>query len=90
MKDNVLTYFFSCYFHQDWYHDYKSYDTAVKEFCNAESKEKVASVRRALEEAIVDECLPENFVISHGGYVRPEAFGLEMKDWLCRLVELMS
>lgn len=53
-------------------------------------KEKVAAVREALEEEIAGDCISKGFVFRYGGYVRPEAFGLELKDWLCVLVDLMS
>lgn len=90
MNKEALSYFFKGYFHQDWFAEYGTFENAVRDFCENESRSKVESVRNAINELLESGIITEDTVFGYGGYVRPEAFEPTTTDWLKKIIEIME
>jgi len=86
IQREMLSNFFSSYFHQDWFCDDDSTESVVREF----SRTVTPSQKRELGEAIRaysthfdnDEELEKDLFASLGCYYRPSGDGLSAKAWL--------
>ncbi|MGH1486448.1 MAG: contact-dependent growth inhibition system immunity protein, partial [Cellvibrionaceae bacterium] len=90
MDREVLTYFFSCYFHQDWFLDYGSYDQAVINFCNSEDQAKVENLVQSINELLLSNEYTEKTPLEYGGYIKVSAFDLSVSEWLNKILEVID
>jgi hypothetical protein len=90
MDTESLQYFFRGYFHQDWAHDYGSYEEAVLDFCANETPERIAAVKLALLDLMDGEALGDHSIQELGGYMVAAGFGVETRELLRRIVGRMS
>ncbi|PCM44855.1 contact-dependent growth inhibition system immunity protein [Marinobacter sp. ANT_B65] len=85
----ILEYFFDAYFHQDWREDYASSFKAVEDFAKFESIESKAKLVGALNDLLKKEDLPQNTINKLGGNFKPESEGMEVREWIIRVLEIL-
>ncbi|ELI7922614.1 MULTISPECIES: contact-dependent growth inhibition system immunity protein [Enterobacterales] len=91
MQFENITYLLGAYFHQDWFYDAPTSDEVIKYFVSRESSEKTLKLKQELTELL--SCggeLSQEFISDRNGYYDPAADELTVKEWLERILFLLS
>ncbi len=86
----IFEYFFDAYFHQDWRDDYGSSFEAIEDFVKAEPTESKTQLVGALNDLLEQEELPQNTINKLGGNFKPESEGMEVREWIIRVLEILG
>lgn len=82
MDSEPLSYFFECYFHQDWRDDYSSSFDVLLDFCQSEPELKEELKQQFLELIEQGYALSDYFVHELGGNFKTEREGFTAVEWL--------
>lgn len=88
--NDIVTYFFEAYLHQDWRDDYVSSLDAVKAFTLDEPIERKNQLKSALLDLQSRGPLPQDTVNKLGGNFKPETEGMTTDAWLQRVLEALA
>lgn len=91
MKTENINYLLSAYFHQDWPCEAKNDDELIMHFKKAETQKTVDGLKEELSSLLASNReLTLEFIIENDGYYNPEYDGLTIREWLARVLQLLS
>lgn len=84
----------SCYFHQDWMDEFKSYLAAIEAIRTSETEKRIAESRKEIRDLLAGEPsesdLRSILIDQIGCYFQPHSIGLDYRLWLEHLYRVLK